>query len=89
MGVSWKSYSRAFPVPWHDDSRGWFRTYGEQCEFEANGLMWRREASINEVPILVSEPKFLWPAAPRPANHSELTEFGFCDRTAGRQGAAA
>ena len=66
-----------FQYEWHDADGHWFRSYGnEQWEFDAHGLMCRREASINDVAILVSERKFLWPAGPRPADHPGLTELG-------------
>jgi len=48
-----------FEYEWHDDSGNWFRSYGnEQWEFAENGLMRRREASINDLPIQESERKF-------------------------------
>lgn len=48
-----------FEYEYHNDSGQWFRAYGnEQWEFASNGLMQRREASINDVPILESERKF-------------------------------
>lgn len=48
-----------FEYEWHDDSEHWYRSYGnEQWEFAENGLMRRREASINDVPIQESERKF-------------------------------
>ncbi|MGA9379545.1 MAG: nuclear transport factor 2 family protein [Phormidium sp.] len=48
-----------FEYEYHNDSGQWFRAYGnEQWEFACNGLMQRREASINDVPILESERKF-------------------------------
>ncbi|MBV9075478.1 MAG: nuclear transport factor 2 family protein [Acidobacteria bacterium] len=67
-----------FQYEWHDDSGSWFRAHGnEQWEFDENGLMGRREASINDVPIRESDRKFLWqPQGPRPANHPGLTELG-------------
>lgn len=67
-----------FQYEWHDDSGNWFRAHGnEQWEFDENGLMRRREASINDVPIRVEERKFLWqPLGPRPANHPGLTDLG-------------
>jgi len=66
-----------FQYEYHDDSGNWFRAYGnEQWEFDENGLMRRREASINDVPIKASERKFLWPLGPRPADHPGLTELG-------------
>jgi hypothetical protein len=66
-----------FQYEWRDDSGHWFRSYGnEQWEFDGNGLMRRREASINDVPIAVEQRKFLWPAGARPADHPSLTELG-------------
>ncbi|MBV9437316.1 MAG: nuclear transport factor 2 family protein [Acidobacteria bacterium] len=67
-----------FQYEWHDDSGSWFRAHGnEQWEFDENGLMRRREASINDVPIRESDRRFLWqPQGPRPANHPGLTELG-------------
>lgn len=66
-----------FQYEWHDDSGQWYRAYGnEQWEFDENGLMRRREASINDVRIAESERKFLWPAGPRPADHPGLSELG-------------
>jgi nuclear transport factor 2 (NTF2) superfamily protein len=66
-----------FQYEWHDDSGNWFRAHGnEQWEFDANGLMRRREASINDVPILASDRKFHWLAGPRPADYGGLTELG-------------
>lgn len=66
-----------FQYEWHDDSGAWYRSYGnEQWEFDEVGLMRRREASINDVPIRESDRKFHWPAGPRPADHPGLTELG-------------
>ena len=67
-----------FQYEWHDDSGSWFRSHGnEQWEFDENGLMRRREASINDVPISTAERKFLWePWGPRPIGHPGLTELG-------------
>ena len=66
-----------FQYEWHDDSGTWFRAHGnEQWEFDENGLMRRREASINDIPIRAEDRKFLWqPLGPRPANHAGLTEL--------------
>ncbi len=60
-----------FQYEWHDDTGHWYRSYGNELwEFDELGLMRRREASINDRPILETERKFLWPApGPRPANH--------------------
>ncbi|MBE9012697.1 nuclear transport factor 2 family protein [Pseudanabaenaceae cyanobacterium LEGE 13415] len=50
-----------FEYEWHDDSGNWYRSYGnEQWEFAENGPMQRREASINDLPILESARKFRW-----------------------------
>ncbi len=60
-----------------DDTGNWFRSYGnEQWEFDENGLMRRREASINDVPIREADRKFHWPAGPRPDDHPGLSELG-------------
>ena len=61
----------------HDPQGNWFRSYGnEQWEFDASGLMRRREASINDVPIAEADRRFTWPAGPRPADFPGLTELG-------------
>ena len=66
-----------FQYEWHDDSGNWFRAYGnEQWEFDAEGLMRRREASINDVPIRETDRLFRWSAGPRPDDHPGLTELG-------------
>jgi nuclear transport factor 2 (NTF2) superfamily protein len=58
-----------FQYEYHDATGAWFRAYGnEQWEFDEQGLMRRREASINDMPIAESERKFLWPSGPRPMN---------------------
>jgi nuclear transport factor 2 (NTF2) superfamily protein len=59
-----------FQYEWHDGQGHWFRSYGnEQWEFDAEGLMARREASINDVAIRESERRFHWTApGPRPAD---------------------
>lgn len=59
-----------FQYEWHDASGQWHRSYGnEQWEFNAEGLMQRREASINDIDITANERRFLWTApSPRPAD---------------------
>jgi nuclear transport factor 2 (NTF2) superfamily protein len=67
-----------FAYEWHDDSGNWFRSYGnENWEFDERGLMRRRLASINDLPIAASERKYHWPApGPRPMDHPGLSELG-------------
>jgi uncharacterized protein len=67
-----------FAYEWHDDSGNWFRSYGnENWEFDPSGLMRRRYACINDLPITASDRKFHWDrSAPRPADHPGLTELG-------------
>jgi nuclear transport factor 2 (NTF2) superfamily protein len=66
-----------FAYEWHDDSNNWFRSYGnENWEFADNGLMRRRHASINDLPIAASQRKFHWPLGPRPADHPGLSDLG-------------
>jgi nuclear transport factor 2 (NTF2) superfamily protein len=67
-----------FQYEFHDDAGNWFRACGnEQWEFDGQGLMRRREASINDVAIKESGRKFTWPApGPRPAGFPGLTELG-------------
>lgn len=60
----------------HDESGQWWRSYGnEQWEFTDEGLMRRREASINDVRITLGERKFHWPLGARPADHPGLSEL--------------
>jgi len=67
-----------FAYEWHDDSGNWFRSYGnENWEFDANGLMLRRIASINDAPIRAEKRKFHWPLGRRPDGHPGLSELGF------------
>ena len=66
-----------FAYEWHDDAGSWFRSYGnENWEFDAEGLMRRRIASINDLPIAESERKYRWPLGPRPDDHPGLSELG-------------
>jgi hypothetical protein len=67
-----------FAYEWHDDSGQWYRSYGnENWEFNAQGLMMRRYASINDLPIREDERKFMWPLGRRPDQHPGLSELGF------------
>jgi len=67
-----------FAYEWHDDSGNWFRSFGnENWEFDPRGLMRRRLASINDVPITAAERKFHWPQGRRPDDHPGLSDFGF------------
>ena len=66
-----------FQYEWHDESGDFFRSHGnENWEFSETGLMQRREASINDVPIQESERLFTWGDGPRPENFPGLTELG-------------
>ena len=60
----------------HDPAGNWFRSYGNELwEFDARGLMRRREASINDVPIREQDRTFFWPApGPRPADHPGIPD---------------
>lgn len=66
-----------FQYEWHDADGHWFRAHGNELwQFDANGLMARREASINDIAIRESERRFHWPLGPRPADHPGLSELG-------------
>ncbi len=66
-----------FAYEWRDDSGHWFRSYGnENWEFDGEGLMAVRHASINDVPITESERLFHWPLGRRPDDHPGLTDLG-------------
>ncbi|MGR9012910.1 MAG: nuclear transport factor 2 family protein [Gammaproteobacteria bacterium] len=66
-----------FAYEWRNDSNEWFRSYGnENWEFDQNGLMQRRYASINDLPIKESERKFHWPLGRRPDDHPGLSDLG-------------
>ena len=61
----------------HDDSGQWYRSYGnENWEFNEQGFMMRRFASINDLPIKQAERKFFWPLGRRPDDHASLSELG-------------
>ena len=62
---------------WHDDSGHWYRSYGnENWEFTEQGLMRRRFASINDLPIAEAQRLFRWPLGRRPDQHPGLSELG-------------
>ncbi len=66
-----------FAYEWHDNVGDWFRSYGnENWEFDGSGLMRRRIASINDLPIKESERKFHWPPGRRPDDHPSLSDLG-------------
>ena len=66
-----------FAYEWHDDSDNWFRSYGnENWEFNADGVMERRFASINDLPITEADRKYRWPLGRRPDDHPGLSELG-------------
>jgi uncharacterized protein len=66
-----------FAYEWHDDSGNWYRSYGnENWEFDENGIMHHRHASINDLPIEASERLFHWPLGRRPDEHPGLSELG-------------
>ncbi len=66
-----------FAYEWHDDSGTWFRSYGnENWEFDEHGLMQRRMASINDLPIQEAERKYRWPLGRRPDDHPGLSDLG-------------
>ena len=66
-----------FAYEWHDDSGHWYRSYGnENWEFNEQGFMMRRFASINDLPIRPEERKFFWPLGRRPDDHPGLSQLG-------------
>jgi len=66
-----------FAYEYHDDSGNWFRAYGnENWEFNEQGLMYARYASINELPIPEADRKFHWPPGRRPDDHPGLSDLG-------------
>jgi len=65
-----------FAYECHDDGGTWYRSYGnEMWEFDEDGLMRVRHASINDGPIAGEERKFHWPPGPRPAGHPGLSSL--------------
>lgn len=66
-----------FAYEWHDAAGQWYRSYGnENWQFDANGLMEFRYASINDLPINETDRKFHWPLGRRPDDHPGLSELG-------------
>lgn len=66
-----------FAYEWHDDSGQWYRSYGnENWEFDPDGLMQRRIASINDLPLPPEEREFHWPLGRRPDDHRGLSDLG-------------
>lgn len=66
-----------FAYEWHDDSGSWFRSFGnENWEFDEGGLMQRRIASINDLPITEADRKYRWPLGRRPDDHPGLSDLG-------------
>ncbi len=66
-----------FAYEWRDDAGNWFRSYGnENWEFDENGLMQTRFASINDLPIKPEDRKFHWPQGRRPDDHPGLSALG-------------
>ena len=66
-----------YQYEWHDADGAWHRSYGNELwEFDAGGLMQRREASLNDVAIAESDRKFFWPApGPRPVDHPGIPDI--------------
>ncbi|HET7315491.1 nuclear transport factor 2 family protein [Salinisphaera sp.] len=66
-----------FAYEWHDDAGQWYRSYGnENWQFDDDGLMAIRLASINDLPIRAADRLFFWPAGPRPDDHPGLSDLG-------------
>jgi len=66
-----------FAYEWHDDGGQWYRSYGnENWEFDGDGLMRLRIASINDLPITAEERKYHWPLGRRPDDHPSLSDLG-------------
>ena len=66
-----------FAYECHDDSGNWFRSFGNELwEFDEHGLMRRRMASINDLPITESQRLYRWPLGRRPDGHPGLSDLG-------------
>ena len=66
-----------FAYEWHDAGDQWFRSYGnENWDFDEQGLMRLRIASINDLPIGEAERKYRWPLGRRPDDHAPLSALG-------------
>ena len=66
-----------FAYEWRDVTGQWFRSYGnENWQFDAEGLMARRHASINDLTIAEADRKFHWPLGLRPDDHPGLSDLG-------------
>jgi nuclear transport factor 2 (NTF2) superfamily protein len=66
-----------FAYEWHDARGEWFRSYGNELwEFDEDGLMRRRIASINDAAIREVDRQFHWPPGPRPVGHPSLSDLG-------------
>jgi nuclear transport factor 2 (NTF2) superfamily protein len=67
-----------FAYEWHDDANNWYRSYGnENWEFNEQGLMTHRHASINDLPIKEADRRYHWPLGRRPDDHPGLSDLGF------------
>jgi uncharacterized protein len=67
-----------FAYEWHDDAGNWFRSFGnENWEFDEQGLMTVRHASINDLPIREEDRKYHWLLGRRPDDYPGLSSFGF------------
>ena len=66
-----------FQYEWHDPSGAWYRSYGNELwEFDDDGLMRVRHASINDLPITEAERRYRWPLGRRPDGHPGLSDLG-------------
>lgn len=67
-----------FAYEWHDDSGNWFRSFGnENWEFDEFGLMRKRFACINDMPMPPENRRFHWPLGRRPDDHPGLSDLRF------------